>query len=64
MERIARFLAELGVPDRVGFIGNIRLRIAELLVDKCSELGEEEFRELVNSLVEEVVNVASQVQDS
>lgn len=58
MERIVDLLADLGVPDRVGFIGNIRFRIAELLVNKCKELGEEEFRELVDNLVDEVVNAA------
>ena len=65
MDIIVNRLKDLGLPDKIGLFGGIRRKVAELLVEKCREMGEREFRNQMYWLVDEVVHVAfPELQDS
>jgi len=55
MDRLARLLGELGVPDRYGLISGIRAKVAELLVTRAKELGPERFSVLGKQFLEAVL---------
>lgn len=55
MERVARLLADVGVPDRWRMVGGIRERVAAMLLDHARRVGAEAFRAAAERLVEAIL---------
>lgn len=55
MQRVARALADLGLPDRWGVVGGIREKVAALLLSQARALGPDAFREAATRLIEVIL---------
>jgi hypothetical protein len=53
--KTVKVLEKLGVPDKFGLIKGVREKVANMLIERASDLGEDVFRELMGELVEAVI---------